>query len=157
MAAPRTSLMSSAAHRHPGTLTFSRSDAGLQLLRHTGRSRCEAEAATGCLSTKLSWLWGCFAADEVIHLDCRHDGRGVLCRYLGRKKCVQSVCVQPPFLRPQLTEAQLAAKILDNGIQGDLRRVSFRSSCCLTMCGAWTQLPAHAQYCLLSSPSPVWR
>lgn len=46
-----------------------------------------------------------------------------LCRYLGRKKCVQSVCVQPPFLRPQLTEAQLAAKILDNGIQGDLHRV----------------------------------
>lgn len=45
------------------------------------------------------------------------------CRYLGRKKCVQSVCVQPPFLRPQLTEAQLAAKILDNGIQGDLHRV----------------------------------
>ncbi|KAA8594411.1 hypothetical protein FQN60_011546 [Etheostoma spectabile] len=33
-----------------------------------------------------------------------------------------SVCVQPPFLRPQLTEAQLAAKILDNGIQGDLHR-----------------------------------
>ncbi len=48
---------------------------------------------------------------------------GALCRYLGRKKCVQSVCVQPPFLRPQLTEAQLAAKILDNGIQGDLHRV----------------------------------
>lgn len=36
---------------------------------------------------------------------------------------MQSVCVQPPFLRPQLTEAQLAAKILDNGIQGDLHRV----------------------------------
>lgn len=31
--------------------------------------------------------------------------------------------MQPPFLRPQLTEAQLAAKILDNGIQGDLHRV----------------------------------
>lgn len=59
-----------------------------------------------------------------------------LCRYLGRKKCVQSVCVQPPFLRPQLTEAQLAAKILDNGIQGDLHRVrpgclpEFCESCC---------------------------
>lgn len=47
----------------------------------------------------------------------------LLCRYLGRKRCVQSVSVQPPFLRPQLTEAQLAAKILDNGIQGDLHRV----------------------------------
>lgn len=46
-----------------------------------------------------------------------------LCRYLGRRKCAQSVSLQPPFLRPQLTEAQLAAKILDNGIQGDLHRV----------------------------------
>lgn len=27
--------------------------------------------------------------------------------------------VQPPFLRPQLTEAQLEAKVLDNGIQND--------------------------------------
>ncbi|XP_074487150.1 palmitoyltransferase ZDHHC5-A [Sebastes fasciatus] len=58
---------------------------------------------------------------------CRKNVSHVLCssqapRYLGRKKCVQSVCVQPPFLRPQLTEAQLAAKILDNGIQGDLHR-----------------------------------
>lgn len=31
--------------------------------------------------------------------------------------------MQPPFLRPQLTEAQLAAKILDNGIQVDPHRV----------------------------------
>lgn len=31
--------------------------------------------------------------------------------------------MQPPFLRPQLSEAQLAAKILDNGIQGDPHRV----------------------------------
>lgn len=49
--------------------------------------------------------------------------RRVLCRYLGRRKGSQSVCVQPPFLRPQLTEAQLAAKILDNGIQVDPHRV----------------------------------
>lgn len=27
--------------------------------------------------------------------------------------------VQPPFLRPSLTEAQLEAKVLDNGIQND--------------------------------------
>lgn len=27
--------------------------------------------------------------------------------------------VQPPFLRPHLTEAQLEAKVLDNGIQND--------------------------------------
>ncbi|XP_056136034.1 palmitoyltransferase ZDHHC5-A [Lampris incognitus] len=58
---------------------------------------------------------------------CWRNVSRVLCssqapRYLGRKKRTQSVCVQPPFLRPQLTEAQLAAKILDNGIQGDLHR-----------------------------------
>lgn len=58
---------------------------------------------------------------------CLKNVSHVLCssqapRYLGRKKVVQSVCVQPPFLRPQLTEAQLAAKILDNGIQGELHR-----------------------------------
>lgn len=70
------------------------------------------------------------------HLMCHYIGNGLdylivggvtdvnaLCRYLGRKKCAQSVSLQPPFLRPQLTEAQLAAKILDNGIQGDLHRV----------------------------------
>ncbi|KAL1023585.1 hypothetical protein UPYG_G00043180 [Umbra pygmaea] len=43
-------------------------------------------------------------------------------RYLGRKRQLHSVAVQPPFLRPQLTDAQLAAKVLDNGIQGDLHR-----------------------------------
>lgn len=31
--------------------------------------------------------------------------------------------MQPPFLRPQLAEPQLAAKILDNGIQVDPRWV----------------------------------
>uniref|UniRef100_A0A3P9IM88 Palmitoyltransferase n=1 Tax=Oryzias latipes TaxID=8090 RepID=A0A3P9IM88_ORYLA len=58
---------------------------------------------------------------------CWKNVSHVLCsslapRYLGRKRCTQNVSVQPPFLRPQLTEAQLAAKILDNGIQGDLHR-----------------------------------
>ncbi|KAJ0050896.1 hypothetical protein NL108_009369 [Boleophthalmus pectinirostris] len=59
---------------------------------------------------------GCFK--NVSHVLCSSQAP----RYLGRKKVVQSVCVQPPFLRPQLTEAQLAAKILDNGIQGELHR-----------------------------------
>lgn len=40
-----------------------------------------------------------------------------LYRYLGRLRKPQSVQVQPPFLRPPLSEAQLAAKVLDNGIQ----------------------------------------
>lgn len=40
-----------------------------------------------------------------------------LCRYLGRLRKPHSVQVQPPFLRPPLSEAQLEAKVLDNGIQ----------------------------------------
>lgn len=40
-----------------------------------------------------------------------------MCRYLGRLRESQALQVQPPFLRPQLSEAQLAAKVLDNGIQ----------------------------------------
>uniref|UniRef100_W5K530 Palmitoyltransferase n=1 Tax=Astyanax mexicanus TaxID=7994 RepID=W5K530_ASTMX len=58
---------------------------------------------------------------------CWRNVSRVLCssqapRYLGRKRRAQTVSVQPPFLRPQLSEAQLAAKVLDNGIQGDLHR-----------------------------------
>lgn len=40
-------------------------------------------------------------------------------RYMGRLRSPQAVEVQPPFLRPTLTEAQLEAKILDNGVQND--------------------------------------
>ncbi|KAJ8247742.1 hypothetical protein GJAV_G00249760 [Gymnothorax javanicus] len=58
---------------------------------------------------------------------CWRNVSRVLCssqapRYLGRVKKAQTVLVQPPFLRPQLSDAQLAAKVLDNGIQGDLHR-----------------------------------
>ncbi|XP_052005414.1 palmitoyltransferase ZDHHC5-B-like isoform X1 [Xyrauchen texanus] len=38
-------------------------------------------------------------------------------RYVGRLQKPHSVQVQPPFLRPPVYEAQLAAKVLDNGIQ----------------------------------------
>lgn len=38
---------------------------------------------------------------------------------MGRWRSRQAVEVQPPFLRPSLTEAQLEAKVLDNGIQND--------------------------------------
>lgn len=48
-------------------------------------------------------------------------------RYIGRWRGRQMVEVQPPFLRPALTEAQLEAKVLDNGIQNDRHstRVSY--------------------------------
>lgn len=38
---------------------------------------------------------------------------------MGRWRSPQAMEVQPPFLRPHLTEAQLEAKVLDNGIQND--------------------------------------
>uniref|UniRef100_A0A3Q3LXQ5 Palmitoyltransferase n=1 Tax=Labrus bergylta TaxID=56723 RepID=A0A3Q3LXQ5_9LABR len=55
---------------------------------------------------------------------CMRNISHVLCssqapRYMGRLQSTQSVEVQPPFVRPPLTEAQLEAKVLDNGIQND--------------------------------------
>lgn len=52
-------------------------------------------------------------------------------RYVGRWRSPQSIEVQPPFLRPTLTEAQLEAKVLDNGIQNDRHstRVSAAKFC----------------------------
>lgn len=38
---------------------------------------------------------------------------------MGRVRSPHAAEVQPPFLRPALTEAQLEAKVLDNGIQND--------------------------------------
>uniref|UniRef100_A0A3B4GL30 Palmitoyltransferase n=2 Tax=Haplochromini TaxID=319058 RepID=A0A3B4GL30_9CICH len=52
---------------------------------------------------------------------CLRNITHVLCSsqapYIGRWRGRQMVEVQPPFLRPALTEAQLEAKVLDNGIQ----------------------------------------
>uniref|UniRef100_A0A3Q3JL41 Palmitoyltransferase n=1 Tax=Monopterus albus TaxID=43700 RepID=A0A3Q3JL41_MONAL len=64
---------------------------------------------------------------------CLRNITHVLCssqapRYMGRWRRPLSVEVQPPFLRPPLTEAQLEAKVLDNGIQNDQHSTRSKSS-----------------------------
>uniref|UniRef100_A0A3B5KZ25 Palmitoyltransferase n=1 Tax=Xiphophorus couchianus TaxID=32473 RepID=A0A3B5KZ25_9TELE len=64
---------------------------------------------------------------------CWRNISHVLCsplapRYMGRWWNRQTVEVQPPFLRPSLTEAQLEAKVLDNGIQNDRHSSRSKSS-----------------------------
>uniref|UniRef100_A0A3P8PSF4 Palmitoyltransferase n=1 Tax=Astatotilapia calliptera TaxID=8154 RepID=A0A3P8PSF4_ASTCA len=64
---------------------------------------------------------------------CLRNITHVLCssqapRYIGRWRGRQMVEVQPPFLRPALTEAQLEAKVLDNGIQNDRHSTRSKSS-----------------------------
>uniref|UniRef100_A0A3Q4AIM2 Palmitoyltransferase n=1 Tax=Mola mola TaxID=94237 RepID=A0A3Q4AIM2_MOLML len=64
---------------------------------------------------------------------CLRNISHVLCssqapRYMGRWRSPQAIDVQPPFLRPPLTDAQLEAKVLDNGIQNDRHSTRSKSS-----------------------------
>uniref|UniRef100_A0A674PLZ5 Palmitoyltransferase n=1 Tax=Takifugu rubripes TaxID=31033 RepID=A0A674PLZ5_TAKRU len=61
---------------------------------------------------------------NISHVLCRSQAP----RYLGRFRSHQTMEVQPPFLRPHLTEAQLEAKVLDNGIQNDQHSTRSKSS-----------------------------
>ncbi|NXC22617.1 ZDHC5 Palmitoyltransferase, partial [Corythaeola cristata] len=63
---------------------------------------------------------------------CKNVSR-VLCsspapRYLGRPKAEQTVLVRPPFLRPDVSDGQITVKIMDNGIQTELRRTKSKGS-----------------------------
>ncbi|XP_014055013.1 palmitoyltransferase ZDHHC5-B [Salmo salar] len=64
---------------------------------------------------------------------CLRNISHVLCsaqapRYVGRWRGKQTAEVQPPFLRPPLSSAQLEAKVLDNGIQNDCHSTRSKSS-----------------------------
>ncbi|KAM6275030.1 palmitoyltransferase ZDHHC5 isoform 2-T2 [Porphyrio hochstetteri] len=63
---------------------------------------------------------------------CKNVSR-VLCsspapRYLGRPKAEQTVLVRPPFLRPDVSDGQITVKIMDNGIQTELKRTKSKGS-----------------------------
>ena len=48
-------------------------------------------------------------------------------RYLGRPKKEKTIVIRPPVLRPEVSDGQITVKILDNGIQGELRRSKVRN------------------------------
>ena len=41
---------------------------------------------------------------------------------MGRPKKEKTIVIRPPFLRPEVSDGQITVKIMDNGIQGELRR-----------------------------------
>ncbi|XP_029431699.1 palmitoyltransferase ZDHHC5 isoform X2 [Rhinatrema bivittatum] len=68
---------------------------------------------------------------------CWRNVSHVLCsspapRYLGRARKEQTVLVRPPFLRPEASDGQITVKIMDNGIQSELKRSKSRESLELT-------------------------
>ncbi|NWX15851.1 ZDHC5 Palmitoyltransferase, partial [Aegotheles bennettii] len=64
---------------------------------------------------------------------CYKNVSRVLCsspapRYLGRPRAEPTVLVRPPFLRPEVSDGQITVKIMDNGIQTELKRTKSKGS-----------------------------
>ncbi|MEJ1278329.1 zinc finger DHHC domain containing 5 [Cricetulus griseus] len=48
--------------------------------------------------------------------------------YLGRPRKEKTIVIRPPFIRPDVSDGQITVKIMDNGIQGELRRTKSKGS-----------------------------
>lgn len=87
------------------------------------RGRTTNEQVTGKFRGGVNpFTNGCLR--NITHVLCRSQAP----RYMGRLRSPQDLEIQPPFLRPGLTEAQLEAKVLDNGIQNDRHSSRSKSS-----------------------------